>query len=59
MQEQLLLYKILPISQEHHSCSLNSQGLHQACIPLPYKDNGHLGKHKITMEEGILKLLQV
>uniref|UniRef100_A0A8B9S487 Uncharacterized protein n=2 Tax=Palaeognathae TaxID=8783 RepID=A0A8B9S487_APTOW len=50
MQEQLQQYKILPISQEHHSCSLNSQGPHQACIPSPCKGNGHLGMHKITVE---------
>uniref|UniRef100_A0A8C7EGI7 Uncharacterized protein n=1 Tax=Nothoprocta perdicaria TaxID=30464 RepID=A0A8C7EGI7_NOTPE len=50
MQEQLQQYKILPISQEHHSCSLSSQGPRQACIPSPCKGNGHLGMHKITVE---------
>uniref|UniRef100_A0A8B9Z0A1 Uncharacterized protein n=5 Tax=Telluraves TaxID=3073808 RepID=A0A8B9Z0A1_9AVES len=48
MQVQLQQYKILPISPEHRSCSLNSQGPHQACIPSPCKGNGHLGMHKIT-----------
>uniref|UniRef100_A0A8C8SFX8 Uncharacterized protein n=1 Tax=Pelusios castaneus TaxID=367368 RepID=A0A8C8SFX8_9SAUR len=50
MQEQLLQYKILPIFQEHHNCSLNSQGLHQAYIPSPCKGIGHLGMHKITIK---------
>uniref|UniRef100_A0A803TYE3 Uncharacterized protein n=1 Tax=Anolis carolinensis TaxID=28377 RepID=A0A803TYE3_ANOCA len=48
MQEQPLQYRILPISQEHHNCSLNSPDPHQACIPSPCKDNDHLGMHKIT-----------
>uniref|UniRef100_A0A672UAU1 Uncharacterized protein n=1 Tax=Strigops habroptila TaxID=2489341 RepID=A0A672UAU1_STRHB len=49
-QVQLQQYKILPISLEHRSCSLNSQGPHQACIPSPCKGNGHLGMHKITQK---------
>uniref|UniRef100_A0A663MD03 Uncharacterized protein n=1 Tax=Athene cunicularia TaxID=194338 RepID=A0A663MD03_ATHCN len=50
MQVQLQQYKILPISLEHRSCSLNSPGPHQACIPSPCKGNGHLGMHKITVK---------
>uniref|UniRef100_A0A8D2PYC7 Uncharacterized protein n=1 Tax=Zosterops lateralis melanops TaxID=1220523 RepID=A0A8D2PYC7_ZOSLA len=51
MQVQLQQYKILPISLEHHSYSLNSQGPHQACIPSPCKGNGHLGMRKITAKK--------
>uniref|UniRef100_A0A8C6DDT2 Uncharacterized protein n=1 Tax=Moschus moschiferus TaxID=68415 RepID=A0A8C6DDT2_MOSMO len=50
MQELLLQYRIGPIFQAHHSCSLNLQDLHQACIPLPYRDNDHLGMHKTATE---------
>uniref|UniRef100_H2NW05 Uncharacterized protein n=1 Tax=Pongo abelii TaxID=9601 RepID=H2NW05_PONAB len=46
MQELLLQYRIVPIFQEHHSCSLSLQDLHQACIPSPCRDNDHLGMHK-------------
>uniref|UniRef100_A0A2K5HSX7 Uncharacterized protein n=1 Tax=Colobus angolensis palliatus TaxID=336983 RepID=A0A2K5HSX7_COLAP len=43
MQELLLQYRIVPIFQAHHSCSLSLQDLHQACIPSPCRDNDHLG----------------
>uniref|UniRef100_A0A8D0DSW5 Uncharacterized protein n=1 Tax=Salvator merianae TaxID=96440 RepID=A0A8D0DSW5_SALMN len=56
MQEQLLQYKILPISQEHHSCSLNSLSLLQAYTPSPYKGSGHLGMHKITINKNKTKI---
>uniref|UniRef100_A0A8C9INH3 Uncharacterized protein n=1 Tax=Piliocolobus tephrosceles TaxID=591936 RepID=A0A8C9INH3_9PRIM len=46
MQELLLQYRIVPIFQAHHSCSLSLQDLHQACIPSPCRDNDHLGMHK-------------
>uniref|UniRef100_A0A8C9E2Y2 Uncharacterized protein n=1 Tax=Phocoena sinus TaxID=42100 RepID=A0A8C9E2Y2_PHOSS len=50
MPELLLQYKIGPIFQAHHSCSLSLQDLHQACIPLPCRDNDHLGMHKIATQ---------
>uniref|UniRef100_A0A8C0D9P9 Uncharacterized protein n=1 Tax=Balaenoptera musculus TaxID=9771 RepID=A0A8C0D9P9_BALMU len=50
MQELLLQYKIGPIFQAHHSCSLSLRDLHQACIPLPCRDNDHLGMHKIATQ---------
>uniref|UniRef100_A0A8C9N7D2 Uncharacterized protein n=1 Tax=Serinus canaria TaxID=9135 RepID=A0A8C9N7D2_SERCA len=55
MQVQLQQYKILPISLEHRSYSLNSQGPHQACIPSPCKGNGHLGMRKITAKKDYLQ----
>uniref|UniRef100_A0A8C0ZVQ1 Uncharacterized protein n=1 Tax=Castor canadensis TaxID=51338 RepID=A0A8C0ZVQ1_CASCN len=50
MQELLLQYRIVPIFQAHHSCSLSLQGLHQACIPSPYRDIDHLGMHKKAIQ---------
>lgn len=57
MQEQLLLYKILPIFQGHRSCSLNLPDPHQAYIPSPYKGNDHLGMHKTTVKYNRLESL--
>uniref|UniRef100_A0A8C8U9V8 Uncharacterized protein n=1 Tax=Peromyscus maniculatus bairdii TaxID=230844 RepID=A0A8C8U9V8_PERMB len=51
MQELLLQYRILPISQARHSCSSSLQGLHQAYIPLPCRDIGHLGMIKTIPEQ--------
>uniref|UniRef100_A0A2I3HPG2 Uncharacterized protein n=1 Tax=Nomascus leucogenys TaxID=61853 RepID=A0A2I3HPG2_NOMLE len=51
MQELLLQYRIVPIFQAHHSCSLSLQDLHQACIPSPCRDNDHLGISKIIPEQ--------
>uniref|UniRef100_A0A8D1NXW9 Uncharacterized protein n=1 Tax=Sus scrofa TaxID=9823 RepID=A0A8D1NXW9_PIG len=50
MQGLLLQYRIGPIFQAHHSCSLSLQDLHLACIPLPCRDNDHLGMHKTAKQ---------
>uniref|UniRef100_A0A8C3W4R8 Uncharacterized protein n=1 Tax=Catagonus wagneri TaxID=51154 RepID=A0A8C3W4R8_9CETA len=50
MQALLLQYRIGPIFQAHHSCSSSLQDLHLACIPLPCRDNDHLGMHRTATQ---------
>uniref|UniRef100_A0A3P8W5J6 Uncharacterized protein n=1 Tax=Cynoglossus semilaevis TaxID=244447 RepID=A0A3P8W5J6_CYNSE len=46
----LRLYKNGPTSLERHSCSSDSPSRPQACIPLPCRGSGHLGKQKKAAE---------